>query len=529
MKSMYAMVPLALMSMTACSGEKTTKHPNVLFISVDDLNDWVGVLGGHPQVKTPNIDRLFASGVTFTNAHAAQPVSTASRNCLLSGLHPSSTGWYMDTKTYRTNYDEVMEGNMMLPEYFKNHGYESMAVGKVFHSGYSDFPGRKEQYWSECAPVFWDEMEAAIEDNGYGYRGMMFYPFPKGGGQFVKSFGADVINEQYRNTKRFYSLASGPLDKEDIPGKGMYDEQIAAWAVNKLKAEHKKPFFMAVGFIRPHVPYTAPKRYFDMYDPDTLYVPQVPEGDMSDIPNYGKAMTLGACPHGDWYDVHQTKNMDKELVHGYLACITFVDEQIGKVIDALKESGQYDNTIIVLFGDHGQHLGEKCKYRKQCLWEESTRVPLFIRIPENTQVGGKTNIPVTLLDLYPTLVEACNLPSNQRNEGSSLVKFVKDVKNDKDTPAVISWYYKNFAIRSKDWRYIQYRDGSEELYDHRSDPGEHNNLASDPQYKDIIAWHKSFIPKNPALPSGWKTEEKDTYELTIERWEKRDSIPVWLR
>ena len=524
----YLPFSFTVLSLFSCA-EKTAQKPNVLFISVDDLNDWVGALGGHPQAITPNMDRLFQKGVLFTNAHAAQPVSTASRNSLLSGLHPCTTGWYASTESYRKNYDEVMQGNMMMPEYFKENGYETLACGKVFHNGDCDFPGKKDQFWTETSPKFWNQMEAHIEDAGYGYRGHMFYPFPAGGGQLVEAYGEDTIVNYYQKVNRFYSLCGGPLEDSQIPSKGMFDEQIAAWAVNKIKEKHGKPFFLAVGFLRPHVPYTAPKRYFDMYDPDSLIMPDIPTDEMKDIPMCGKTLAFGSSPRGDWYDIQQVKGAHRELVHAYLACITFVDEQIGKVIKALEESGQMDNTIIVLYGDHGQHLGEKHHFRKQALWEESTRVPLFFRIPGAMDEGKSSHTPVSLLDIYPTLLKACQLPANEKNQGTDLSPIIRDVSIRREKPVLISWYYKNFAVRSEHWRYIRYRDGSEELYDHRNDPGEHINLASDARYDDIREWHRNYIPTEVALPSGSTVWEGDKMEQLYKLWSETDSVPTWLR
>lgn len=523
------LISTGLLYLTSCNQEKSEK-PNVLFITIDDLNDWVEDLHGHPQAITPNMNRLFAKGVLFTNAHSAQPVSTASRNSLLSGLHPTTTGWYGSTSTYHKNYEEVMENNMMLPEYFKNNGYNTYVCGKIFHNGDCDFPNKKEDFWTECAPHFWDKMEAYVEDSGYGYKGYMFYPFPKGGGQLVKAYGEDTIINHYQKTNRFYSLCGGPLNDEQIPEKGMYDEQIAQWAVNKLNENHNKPFFLAVGFVRPHVPYTAHKRYFELFDEESIIMPEIPDDEMKDIPDFGKAIAFGFTPNGCWHDIQKVKNAHRELVHSYLASIAFVDEQIGKVVDALEKSGKMDNTVIVLCSDHGQHLGEKHHFRKQALWEESTHVPLFFRIPGATDYGKTNDSPVSLLDIYPTLLKACNLPKNKKNQGTDLTYIIKDTSIKKEEPVLINWYYKNFAVRSENWRYIQYRDGSEELYDHINDPEEHINLAYDSKFVKIKEWHKKFIPTETALPAGMKEwDDDDKYSKLLKTWKENDSIPNWLR
>ncbi len=533
--SILLLLNLATVTTSVCFSappkQQPSKKPNVLFISVDDLNDWITPLGGHLQAITPNLDKLFNQGVAFTNAHCSQAVCTASRNSLLSGLHPTTTGWYASTKAMRTNYEEVMKDHMMLPEYFKSNGYNTYAAGKVFHDGKSDHPTHTKDYWTKCAPTFWSHMEEHIEKAGFGYRGKMFYPFTKDGGQLVQLYGEDTINNYYKPFNRFYSLCGGPLSKEEIPKNGMYDEQIAKWSIDKITQTQKKdkPFFMAVGFIRPHVPYTAPQKYFDLYNKDSIKVPDVPEDEMSDIPMMGKSIAFGRTPNGGWYDVNRKKEILPELVHAYLACVSFIDDQIGRVLDALENSPNTNNTIIVLWSDHGQHLGEKRHFRKQALWEESTRVPLYFKVPGKETEGEKCSQVVSLLDIYPTLVDACNLPKPEKLQGNSLLPLIENTETIWNKPILNTWYYKNHAIRSNRWRYIRYRDGGEELYDHSNDPGEHINLANNPKYAKVIEEHRKWLPKTDAIPAG-KTEYKpDKLDIRIKEWIKSDSIPVWLK
>ncbi|MFB9054215.1 sulfatase [Formosa undariae] len=525
----YIFTLLSLFLVTGYASAQAKEQPNVLFISVDDLNDWEGALLGHPQAITPNMDKLFAEGVLFTNAHASQPVCTASRNSLLSGIHPTTSGWYSSTANMKKNYDTVMANHKMLPEHFKNNGYNTYAAGKVFHSGESDYKDKTDDFWTAYSPHFWNNMEPHIKENGFGYRGTMFYPFPKGGGQFVQLYGEDNINENYRETNRFYSLCGGPLEDEDIPEDGMYDEQIANWAIDKLNKKQDKPFFMAVGFIRPHVPYTAPKKYFDLYPIEDIIVPEVPNNEFEDIPIMGKAIAYGYTPKGGWGDVTTKKEILPELVQSYLACVTFVDEQIGKVIDALEKSPNGKNTIIVLWSDHGQHLGEKRHFRKQALWEESTKVPLYFKIPGNKSNGQKSSQVVSLLDIYPTLTDLCNLPSLPKLEGESLLPLIQSPDIKLDRSVLTTWYYKNHAVRSNDWRYIRYRDGGEELYNHITDPGEHTNLANNPKYAEIIKAHKKWLPNYDAIPAGSTAWKGDNLDKLVDKWKTNDSIPVWLR
>jgi iduronate 2-sulfatase len=496
------------------------KNPNVLFISIDDLNDWVAGLNGHPQAITPSMDKLFSQGVLFANAHCSQPVCTASRNSLLSGLHPTTTGWYSSTSAMRKSYDQVMGDHKMLPQYFKDNGYKTLAVGKIFHQGVSDYKDKTDAFWDETAPDY--KVPKDLKDRGDGYGGSKFYPFPREGSQIVNHYGKEFA--------KGHSLCYGALDREDMPGGKMFDELIAEWAVEKLNEDHEKPFFMAVGFVRPHVPYTAPKEFFDLYDLDNIKIPELPEDEMADIPLMGKSIAYGTIKTGDHHAVvNLSDTYWKELVYGYLACISFVDNELGKVLNALENSQYADNTIVVLWSDHGQHLGEKKHWRKQALWEESTKVPLFFKVPGRSAIGLKSKETVSLLDLYPTLVELCKLPEAPKLEGNSIVPLIEKPDTEWNKPVLSSWYYKNHSVRSKRWHYIQYRDGAEELYDHQNDPGEHVNLAGDPQYDEIIAEHKKSLPEKDALPAGSSEWKGDKLDRRVEEWMANDSIPVWLK
>jgi len=283
-QSILIPISLAILLTTGCTAEPETP-PNVLFISIDDLNDWQGSLGGHPQALTPNLDALSEQGLLFTNAHCSQAVCTASRNSLLSGLHPSNSGWYGSTAAMRKTFDQVMEGNRMLPQYFKDNGYKTMAVGKIFHTGVSDYKDRTDDFWDETAPDY--KVPKDLKDLGDGYGGTKFYPFPRERSQIVTHYG-----EAYNSG---HSLCWGALDREDMPGGKMFDELISEWAVDRLSENHEKPFFMAVGFVRPHVPYTAPREYFDLYDPQKIIIPEVPPEEMADIPMMGKSNRSPSC------------------------------------------------------------------------------------------------------------------------------------------------------------------------------------------------------------------------------------------
>jgi iduronate 2-sulfatase len=509
----------AVLSLMGCA-QKPLEKPNVLFISIDDLNDWTGSMGGNAQAITPHMDQLCNEGLLFTNAHCSQAVCTASRNSLLSGLHPSRSGWYSSTTNMRKTYDQVMGEHKMLPQHFKDNGYKTLAVGKIFHSGVTDYKDKTDAFWDVTAPKY--KVPKDLRDRGDGYGGTHFYPFPKDGSQIVNHYGEEFA--------KGHSLCYGALDRDDMPEGKMFDELIAEWAVDQLNQDHEKPFFMAVGFVRPHVPYTAPKEYFDLYNLDDITIPDMPDDEMADIPNMGKSIAYGTIKNGDHYAVvNLSDTYWKELVYGYLACVSFVDDQLGKVMEALENSKYANNTIVVLWTDHGQHMGEKKHWRKQALWEESTRVPLCFKIPGKKSKGETSSRVVSLLDIYPTLVDLCNLPEAPKLQGQSLVPLIHKPDMEWKKPVLNTWYYKNHAVRSENWRYIRYRDGGEELYDHRNDPGEHVNLAGDPQYAEIIEAHKKWLPENDALPAGASEWKGDNLDRRLEEWIANDSIPVWLR
>lgn len=497
------------------------EHPNIIFIAIDDLNDWIGPLGGHTQVYTPNFDRLIDQSVTFTNAHSNCPACQPSRNSILSGLHPTSIGWYSNNwnrKDVERTYDSLLKKSVALPQYFRENGYKTMAAGKIYHNGVAEF--------KHLIPILWDEVDTAyhVEErifsrgNGYGGSGGHHYhPFPEGGSPIIQKFGKIPG----------FSLTGGPLDEDDIPAMGMHDAYIANWAALKLKEDHDTPFFLALGFVRPHVPFTAPREFFDRYDNKNVRIPEVPDGDMADIPIIGKAMAYGLLPMGDHKTVLEMgPDYWRDLTHAYLASISFVDAQVGKVMDALAESKYSDNTIVLLWSDHGQHLGEKKHWRKMALWEESTRVPLIIHVPgmdKSLQIAH----PVSLLDIYPTLVDLSNLPENPAVAGNKLTTLINNPESIWDYPVVSCWFSGNYAIRNDRWRYILYSDGTEELYDHRKDSNEWNNLADDPDYAEVINELRKSIPLSSAPPFQDPEWAGNTPEHLADQWRETE-IPAWL-
>ena len=421
--------------------------PNVLFLVIDDLNDWIGCMGGHPQTQTPNLDRLARQAVLFTNAYCAAPACNPSRCALLNGIRPYTSGVYLNSQPWRP----VLPNSVTLPQHFMAGGYDVRGGGKIFHGRYEDKVSWHEWFYSGPTP-----------------------PLP----------------EQER--KNPHSRAGGIVwgNLHDTPDSEMLDYRMASWAVDYLKRDHQKPFFLAVGFKRPHMPWQAPGKYYDKFPVDEMVLPTVPDDDLDDVPEAGKRM---AKPDGDHATVLATGNW-QYAVQGYLATINFLDGQVGRVLDALQKSPFRDNTIICLWSDHGWHLGEKKHWRKFALWEEATRAPVMFVVPGLTKAGTVCDTPVDFMNIYPTLADLCGLPVGDHLEGASLRPLLADVKADWDLPAITTHGRGNHAVRKGRWRYIRYADGGEELYDRSSDPNEWTNLATNPKFKSVKQELAAFLP-----------------------------------
>lgn len=434
--------------------------PNVLFIAIDDLNDWVACLDGHPQVKTPNIDRLASRGTLFTNAHTQSPICNPSRTSILTGYRPSTTGVYGLSPWIRDVPE--LKDIVTLPQYFSKNGYTTYSTGKIFHGGY----GRREN-------------DTEFQILGPGSR--------------VKTKPAEkLIGETPGGNHLLMDWGSFPLEKEDTS-----DWEVASWAVEILDSVPSNPFFLSVGFFLPHVPLYSPEEWFDLYPKESIEMPPILENDRADTPrsSWYNHWDLPE-PRLKWIREQQ---QDTSLVRSYLAAISFVDSQVGRVLDALEKNELEKNTIVVLWSDHGYHLGEKEITGKNTLWERSTRVPLIFA-GQGIGKGKKVNAPVELLDVYPTLNALCGFPEKTDLEGHSLVPQLGDNTANRAWPAITTNNHNNHAIRTEDWRYIQYADGSEELYDMKNDPNEWKNLAGEKKITEIMEAHRKWIPKTNKLP-----------------------------
>jgi arylsulfatase A-like enzyme len=462
---------VAVIFLISCApGFSAAARPNVLFIAVDDLNHWVGHLGRNPQVKTPNIDRLAKMGVTFTRAYCAAPICNPSRTALLSGLRPSTTGVYNNGQDYRP----AVAPELTLNSWFRTNGYFVAGAGKIYHN-----KGGRLWEWNAYLRDEGGESTAKLERRGVG--GIQF----------------------------------GVLDCGD---EEMPDYKIASWVIDQLRREHDKPFFLACGFHKPHMPWNIPKKYYDLYPLESIQLPPHLTNDLDDVPPAG---VRTAHAFGDHEKVTGAGKW-KEAIQGYLAAISFLDVQVGRLLDALEKSPYATNTVICFFGDHGWHLGEKEHWRKFALWEEATRAPFIWVAPGVTKPGGRCDRTVDFMSIYPTLCDLTGLATPKHNEGMSIKKLLVDPKAEWKLPALTTHGFQNHAVRTEQWRYIRYANGDEELYDHDQDEFEFANLAlKSAEFVPVKAELAKTFPKlnKPGLPRGRQTEEAqgDEADPTVPR------------
>ena len=464
------------------AAQRNVPRPNVLFLAVDDMKDWVNCLGGYEgTVYTPNIDRLAERGMLFSNAHCVSPKCAPSRAAIMTGLRPSTTGLYDNGHWWRPNLPDVVT----LPVHFRNHGYRVVGSGKIFHHTAGNNP-----------PYQWDDFLRLTFRNDPWFRGAKLnYPWSKSG-PYPEGFPLSGVKGLGHENDW------GALGIPDAD----YDDALTAdYAVRFLNRRQDRPFFLACGLFRPHLPWYVPRRFFDMYPLDEIRLPQVRTDDLDDVPAEGKK--LAQARRGD-YETIRDAGRWKHAIRAYLASISYADDQLGRVLDSLDAGPHAANTVVVLWSDHGWHLGEKGHWHKSTLWEEATRVPLVISVPGYRP--GVCERPVSLLDLYPTLKELCRVtnPSggkSQRLDGVSLAPLLRNPRAPWNRPAVIEYQRGNAAVRSDRYRYIRYHDGSEELYDHETDPLEWNNLAGSATHASVKAELAKWLPKHWAESARTKS------------------------
>jgi arylsulfatase A-like enzyme len=433
--------------------------PNVLFIAIDDLNHWVGHLGRNNQTKTPNIDRLAGEGITFTHAYCTAPACNPSRASLMSGQRPSTTGCYENGQNWRPGISE----EKLLNTQFARAGYRVFGAGKIYH-GAGDRGGEWTDYFDGRAET---ELDADTKNVGVG--GIKFYPLS--------------------NTD------------EDMP-----DYKVVSYGLEKLKEKSDSPFFLAIGLVKPHMPFSVPKKWFDLFPLDSIELPPHREDDLDDVPPAGVKM---ARPDGDHAKMLESGRW-KEAVQSYLASIAFCDAQVGRLLNGLADSAYRDNTIVVLWSDHGWSLGEKSHWRKFALWEEPTRAVFIWKAPGVTQPSGVCPRAVDFTCVYPTLCELTGLRLPEHLDGRSILPLLKAPKTEWEMPAITTHGRKNHAVRSEGWRYIRYANGEEELYNAIADPLEYTNLAEQPEQAAHKAALAKWLPQTdaPNLPGSGNSRKK---------------------
>ena len=430
--------------------------PNVLFIAIDDLRDWVGYFGHNPQSKTPNLDRFAKMGESFSRAYCAAPVCNPSRAALMSGQRPNTTGVYENSNDWRT----AIAMDKPLTTAFRNAGYHVVGCGKIYHESYR----RREE---------WDD-----------------YLENEGGMPRVPAGQSDGVG----------GIKFAPLDAKD---EDFNDWRIVSYGIEQLRKKHDKPLFLAVGVHKPHMPWNVPRKYYDLFPLESIKLPPYLENDLDDLPPSGIKF---AHPQTDHEPMLKSGRW-KEAVQGYLAAIAYTDMNLGRLLDAFEKSEYRNNTIICLWGDHGWHLGEKHHWRKFTLWEEATRSPLIWIVPGMTRAGSVCDRTIDFMSIYPTLTDLCGIPTPRHVEGESIRALLANPQARWDQPAVTTYRYKNHTVRTADWRYIRYENGDEELYDETRDENEWTNLASKPEYAAKKAELAKYLPKTDHADIGGRRNQ----------------------
>ena len=499
---LLALVVLLAAFHPASSSAAPGPRPNVLFIAVDDMNDWIGCLGATPRALTPNMDALAARGVNFTNAHTAGVFCAPSRSAIFTGQFASTTGCY-NNEVYFYDHPELRP----LQVSFKKGGYQTFGAGKLFHhpAGYVDQRG-----WNEFFVRSKRQREIGWPLDSWSEGTPIPQPHPSS----IYNRGREITGGL------FLEWGAVPNKREEE----MTDTIRANWAVSKLEEKHDDPFFLAVGFYAPHFPNYCPKKYFDLYDPAKIKPPPYKADDLADLPDKIRRIKTNRSK------IHQRLvELDavEDAIHGYLACMSYADALIGRLLTALRKSPHADNTIVVLWSDHGYHHGEKGDWGKHTLWERTSSVP-FIWAGPGVANGVRIDETVSLIDMYPTLVDLCVLPKpTQSLEGSSLAAALADPKKAVDRDVLLPHMNPGaYAIINQRWRYIHYDDGSEELYDVQSDPNEWENLAPKKEHAKVIARLKKSAPKSFAKP-GTKLNRRRhlLFEGESYRWDATANPP----
>jgi arylsulfatase A-like enzyme len=463
---MLSVFAIFAMGISVLSGQEDSPKPNVLFIAIDDMNDWTTLFDEGNPIQTPNLKRLAARGTFFSRAYCASPGCNPSRTAIMTGYRPTTSGVYGN----RTAWAEIMPDAVTIPKYFElNGGYATRGAGKIFHHGSTG----KEPEGKPAFQEFFKKLDirrTSVDKNYNGYK-------PKSNPRLGKvAFDWGVHNKK------------------------MIDVDMCEYVEAQMEKSWSKPLFLAAGIFNPHLPFYAPQETFDRYPFETLRMPPMPEGDLDDVGEMARRMVRKEYWIWDNTTVQQREAPGSlpRMVQAYQAASDYADQMVGRLLDKLDTTGRADDTIIVLWADHGYHLGDKEACVKFTLWEKANRVPFIIVAPGVSVPGSRIDKPVGLIDIYPTLLELAGLGPKADNDGLSLVPLMKNPSGKWVRPALMNEGPGNHAVRSERWRYIRYSTGGEELYDHLVDPWEHTNLAGDSQYAAVIAEHRQWLPKEEA-------------------------------
>lgn len=460
LKPFLLSVAVYLFPLVSVAAEK----PNVLFIAVDDLNNWAGY-SGNDEVITPNMDRLAGQGMWFSNAYCQYPLCGPSRASIMSGLYYHQLNSSKLQANDQFVEDQVQSiGSELLHGYLKNHGYKTMAVGKILHK----------------------HMAKKKLDMSGGRGGWVSIKDENGEKMKINFLSDDTLTD--------WAVYPGKESK-------MTDSKTAKWAVERLEETHDEPFILMAGFLHPHVPWYVPQKYFDLYDKEKLTLPPYNPNDFDDLPEAAKGMLNKGYPRTEWA---KDENQWRDIIHAYMASITFADAKVGEVLDALEASPYRDNTIVVLWSDHGYHMGEKNTFQKHTLWDRSAVAPLIIKVPKSMQrqmQRGACDQVVSMIDLYPTILDLCGLPANEHVVGRSLKPLLENPSSPWLYPAFTFKKGGHQSVQYGPYRYIEYEDGSMELYHHHKDPDEWTNLAGSPEYQTAVERLKAMFDE-------YKTDEK---------------------
>ena len=493
---LVAFVGLAIGALASHAAESVRDRPNVLFILIDDhAANLTSVLNESP-VRTPNIERLASRGSWFYHAYADAPVCAASRAAFLTGVHAAKSGAYYNSQAFRRTSAPIARATTM-QRHFLDHGYLTAGYGKIAHTGYQD------DNVQDYTPGYF-KGHATKAYVTYNDNDLLRYILPE---------TVRVPDPNYLPT-RFAALPDD-WDRDD-PTKFQQDTQQAQRAVEFLRAKHDRPFFLSVGFWRPHSERIVPKRYFDLYPLESVNLPPgYRPDDLEDVPAPGRWRATSIGTHAAVVN----SGLLREYIRSYYAATTYVDEQVGRVLAALEGSPYARNTIVVFASDNGYNAGEKNMWAKFALWEQTCRVVLTISVPGMPQQYCPA--PVSLLDLYPTLVSLCGLPAPTTHplDGVDLTPILKGERSERGKPVLSTYGLGNHSIRDWRFRYIRYRNGEEELYDHESDPHEWTNLAADPRFAIAKAALARALPKVDA-PEIEPARPWDGSELNAGAYEK---------